>query len=116
MPPEFALYHNGVATGSREGLSYGLYGLAYVYTLPYVKLADGGDYFVVASNSFGVTTSAVFHISIQRAGPLDRWTLRNPIPQGRDLHRVAWGQNQFVGRRRKWRRRSRRKFSRSETA
>jgi hypothetical protein len=65
------------------------------WELSSTSLADAGDYTAVASNSAGTATATV-HLAVNRAGPLDKWMLRNPIPQGRDLHRLVWAQNQFV--------------------
>jgi hypothetical protein len=64
--------------------------------LTHTTLADSGNYYIVASNVVGMVTSAVAQITIQRAGPLDKWSIRNPVPQGRDLHAVTWAQNKFV--------------------
>lgn len=58
-------------------------------------LADEGDYTAVASNAVGTAVARV-HLTVRRAGPLDKWTVRNPLPQGRDLNGVVWGGDLFV--------------------
>ncbi len=88
--PQLKLLHNGQAIYTPN--IFPGFGSWY---LPAVTLAGAGDYTLVASNSVGVVTTTI-SLSVQRAGPLDQWTLRNPLPQGRDLHSVVWGQNQFV--------------------
>ncbi len=59
-------------------------------------LADAGSYRIIASNSLGMATSTVATLTITLAGPLDRWTQRNPLPQSQPLLAVAHGAGQFV--------------------
>lgn len=59
-------------------------------------VADAGHYRIIASNSLGVATSTVATLTVTPAGPLDRWTQRNPLPQSQPLFAVAHGTNQFV--------------------
>lgn len=65
------------------------------WRLPAASVTHSGDYTVVVSNAFGVATATV-QLTVYRRSPLDQWTLRNPLPQGHNLHGVAWGQGQFV--------------------
>ena len=58
--------------------------------------ADAGAYRIIASNSLGSATSDVVTLTISAAGPLDRWTQRNPLPQSQSILSVAHGSNQFV--------------------
>ncbi|MBL9140021.1 MAG: immunoglobulin domain-containing protein [Verrucomicrobiales bacterium] len=51
------------------------------FLLPRITLGDAGTYQVIASNSFGVVTSSVAVVTVEPAGPVDRWTQRNPLPQ-----------------------------------
>jgi hypothetical protein len=90
------LYQNGVLRSAFSGYNYTPTGNFRAFGLTHTTLADRGDYFIVASNIVGMATSAVAQITIQRAGPLDKWTIRNPVPQGRDLHAIIWAQNKFV--------------------
>ena len=90
------LYHNGVLRSAFSGYTYTPTGSFRAFMLTHTTPADSGNYYIVASNVVGMATSAVAQISIQRAGPLDKWTIRNPVPQGRDLHAVTWAQNKFV--------------------
>ena len=61
-----------------------------------VTFADAGDYQIVASNIFGVITSQVATVTVTPAGPLDRWTQRNPRPQSLPLYAVTHGQGLYV--------------------
>ncbi len=85
--PQFFLFRNGVDTGARPEFPRFRFEVA---------LADAGNYQIVASNRVGVAVSRLFRIDVQRAGPLDRWTRRNPVPQGDDLFAITYGQGQFV--------------------
>jgi hypothetical protein len=87
-PPQVSLFHNGANTG--------LVPINNVFALIDSTLADTGDYSIVASNRYGTATSELFRINVRRAGPLDHWTQRNPIPQGEDLFGITRGQNKFV--------------------
>lgn len=86
--PQVALY--------RAGTNVGALFVNQKFILPAVTLADSGDYVAVASNRVGLTTSAVARLNVQRAGPLDRWNARSPLPQGNDLFAVAYGGGKFV--------------------
>ncbi|MSU35837.1 MAG: hypothetical protein EXS36_12190 [Pedosphaera sp.] len=59
-------------------------------------VTDAGRYRMIASNDLGSATSAEVTLSVGPAGPLDRWTQRNPLPQSQSLFAVAHGPNQFV--------------------
>ena len=67
------------------------------FTLLDVIPADAGQYRVIASNSVGVVTSAVATLTIRPAGPLDRWTQRNPLPQSQSFFSITYGNGLFVG-------------------
>lgn len=51
------------------------------FLLPRITIDHAGTYQVIASNTFGVVTSSVAVVTVEPAGPLDRWTQRNPLPQ-----------------------------------
>jgi hypothetical protein len=87
-PPQLSLYRNGTYVGTMIPNQN--------FTLPAVTLEDRGDYVAIASNRVGIATSAVARLDVQRAGPLDRWNVRSPIPQGNDLFAVAYGAGKFV--------------------
>jgi hypothetical protein len=86
LPRTLSLYRDGVLIPMAFPIRW---------VLSSVTPAEAGLYTAVASNAFGIATSAV-ELVVYRAGPLDRWTLRNPLPQGRDLQAIAWGQEKFV--------------------
>jgi hypothetical protein len=86
--PQIALYRNGTDTGVPH--------VDYKFTLPAVTPADTGDYVAIASNRVGIASSGVARLNVQRAGPLDRWNVRSPIPQGNDLFAVTYGGGKFV--------------------
>src|SRR5438876_10777314 len=39
---------------------------------------------------------ALLIFTVGRAGPLDTWTWRNPLPTGNDLNGITYGNGQFV--------------------
>jgi len=49
----------------------------------------------VASNFIGSVTNTAL-LTVSRAGPLDRWALRNPLPQPNDLVDVTYGNGLYV--------------------
>ncbi len=79
--------------GTNAMLPIGRYGSV---QLQDVTMADAGDYVLVASNQFGVSTGLVANLTVLPGGPLDRWTRRNPLPQGEMLLDVAQGNGRFV--------------------
>ena len=87
--PTFTLYHDNLPTPLVAKDDQ-------FFVLRHTSLADAGEYFIVASNRIGRATSDVARITIQRAGPLDKWTQRNPSPQGNELFAIAFGQDKFV--------------------
>jgi len=87
-PPRQFLYRNGQDAGAVLFNGY--------LALFNVSPSQSGEYVIVASNHLGVATSQPFRIDVQRVGPLDRWTRRQPLPQGNDLHGVAHGQGLYV--------------------
>jgi hypothetical protein len=94
-PPRQAwLHHGGTAVPLYYQYNSGIYHV-WAWRIAAASMGDAGEYTVVASNAFGVVTST-FQFTVNRAGPLDKWTIRNPLPQGRDLHGVTWGDSTFV--------------------
>jgi hypothetical protein len=79
--------------GTNAVLPVGRYGSL---QLQDVTSADAGDYVLLASNQFGVSTGLVANLTVLPGGPLDRWTRRNPLPQGEMLLDVAQGNGRFV--------------------
>lgn len=63
-----------------------------IYSVRTTTTNDSGAYRVIVWNDVGRATSLVAQVSVRRAGPLDRWTWRRPLPQGNDLRDVA-GEN-----------------------
>jgi photosystem II stability/assembly factor-like uncharacterized protein len=61
-----------------------------------VTAQDAGSYNVIASNFLGAVTSAVANLSVLPAGPLDRWTQRNPLPQSLPILSIVYTNNLFV--------------------
>ena len=66
------------------------------FSLLDTTFADAGNYRFIASNSLGSITSAIVRLTVLPAGPLDRWTQRNPLPDSHPLLDVVYGTNQFV--------------------
>ena len=95
-PPIYFLELNG--TNVAVPLTYAEHGGAGTggFNLLDTTLADAGSYRVIASNFLGTATSAVATLTVTSAGPLDRWTQRNPLPQSQPIFAVAHGTNQFV--------------------
>jgi hypothetical protein len=79
----------------RDGQDVGAFLNGSLYLLN-ISPAQSGEYVVAASNAVGMVTSPPFRISVQRLGPLDRWTRRHPSPQGNDLHGLTFGQGRWV--------------------
>jgi hypothetical protein len=66
------------------------------FLLTEVTTNDSGNYSFIASNFVGSVTSQVAILTVLRGGPLDRWTRRNPLPQGDNLLAVTHGNSRFV--------------------
>ncbi len=64
--------------------------------LPGVSVADSGQYVIVATNRVGISTGVVANLNVLRAGQLDRWTGRNPLPHNDPLLEVTHGNGRFV--------------------
>ncbi|MCC7373492.1 MAG: immunoglobulin domain-containing protein [Verrucomicrobiales bacterium] len=62
----------------------------------HAALSDSGNYQVIAGNAFGSITSAVCQVVVTPAGPMDRWTQRNPLPQSLPLHGLTHDPEGFV--------------------
>src|SRR2546422_3846010 len=45
---------------------------------------------------FSAVLALLILTEVGRAGPLDTWTWRNPLPTGNDLNGIAYGNGQFV--------------------
>ncbi len=95
-PPEYFLEQNGTNVAvpfTYQGCcGQGVGGFSLLDT----TLSDAGRYRVVASNAFGTAASAAVSLAVMPAGPLDRWSQRNPLPQSQPLLAVAHSTNQFV--------------------
>ncbi len=92
-PPEYFLEHDGAIvpvpyTHRRCCDSGG-------FSLLEVTLAQSGSYRFIASNYLGVARSAPVTLNVTPAGPLDRWTQRNPLPQSLGILAVVHA-GQFV--------------------
>jgi hypothetical protein len=85
-PPTFYWYFNDVPLNVANGPQLALIN---------VNTNDAGNYSLVASNRLGSVTNRA-SLSVAPAGPLDRWTLRNPLPQPNDLHAITYGNGVFV--------------------
>ena len=91
-PPLYFLQQNG----TNLPLPYINYGTIVQFRLLGVTPADQGNYTIVASNVIGMATSGVFRLNVIPAGPLDRWTQRNPLPQSLPLLTVIYTNNLWV--------------------
>lgn len=91
-PPTYTLQFNG----TNIGVPHNFVNSGGGFSLLDVTAADAGNYRVIASNIFGMATSSVATLTITPAGPLDRWTQRNPLPQSQPMLSVCHGTNQFV--------------------
>ncbi len=92
-PATHTLQHNGVNVPVPFSY-FGTFGGG--FTLLDVSLADAGSYQVIASNAFGMATSIVANLTVDPAGPLDRWTQRNPLPESQPLYGIAYGSGLYV--------------------
>src|SRR6476660_3901325 len=54
-----------------------------------VTTNDQGHYWVIASNYYGWASNGAW-LAVSPAGPADRWTVRNPLPQPKDLLDLAY--------------------------
>lgn len=95
-PPVYFLEHNG--TNVAVPLTYTPWGgeASGGFSLLDTTIADAGDYRIIATNWLGSATSTVAALTVTVAGPLDRWTRRNPLPQADPIYAIAHGTNQFV--------------------
>lgn len=84
--PHYYWFFNGapISTGDSPEL-----------TLVNVTTNDAGFYSVLASNSVG-TVSNRASLAVLKAGPLDHWHLRNPLPQPNDLVDLTYANGLFV--------------------
>jgi len=60
-----------------------------------VTTNDQGHYWVIASNYTGWASNGAW-LAVSPAGPADRWTVRNPLPQPNDLLDLAYGNGLYV--------------------
>jgi hypothetical protein len=88
-PPVLTLYHDNLPSGFWPRSPN-------LFRIPAATLADAGNYYIVASNLGGAATSSVVRVAVLRAGPLDHWTPRNPLPQGENLRAIVRGDGRFV--------------------
>jgi len=66
-----------------------------VLTLVNVTTNDQGHYWVIASNYTGWASNGAW-LAVAPAGPVDRWTVRNPLPQPNDLIDLCYGNGLYV--------------------
>ena len=66
------------------------------FTILAARMEDAGWYSFIASNRLGVVTSALSRVIVTPAGPLDRWTELNPLPQGNELLSIASGNGALI--------------------
>lgn len=101
-PPAYFLERHGTNVAApltykpHYDTNYSFLGYSAVFSLIDATFADAGNYRIIASNFLGSVTSTVGTLTVSPAGPLDRWTQRNPLPQSHALLAVAQGANQFV--------------------
>jgi hypothetical protein len=87
-PPRFLLHRDGQPVEAFSEYN----GLRLLNVTP----SHSGEYVLVATNEAGTASSMPFQISVHRAGPLDKWTRVHPMPQGNDLHAIAFGGGRYV--------------------
>lgn len=83
-PPEIYLNLNGAPAAFAGAMIVG------------ATTNDAGLYQFIASNRLGTATSRVARVTVERAGPLDRWTERNPLPQVNTIRSIATGGGRWV--------------------
>lgn len=61
-----------------------------------VALSDAGRYDFAVSNALGMSTAVVYTVTVTPAGPLEKWTQRNPLPHNENLFDSAFGNGTYV--------------------
>lgn len=87
-PPSYVLQRNGTNLAIPQRGNF--------FTLLEVSTNDAGSYTVIATNLGGSATSHVAQLTVTTAGAMDRWTRRNPLPQGNNLLALAHGNDTYV--------------------
>jgi len=85
-PPSLQWQHHGTNLPGATNLS-----LLFTNVTP----AESGFYLLQASNILNNTVVGI-SLTVQPRRALDRWTWRNPRPQGNDLHGAAFGNGRWV--------------------
>jgi photosystem II stability/assembly factor-like uncharacterized protein len=84
-PPDVYIFRNGTNISLPDFTIFG------------ATTNDAGEYYYIASNRLGTATSFVGRIEVVKAGPLDRWTEINPLPQVNPIYSIASGNGMLVG-------------------
>jgi hypothetical protein len=61
-----------------------------------VTTNNTGSYTLIARNPWGDAMSNPVQINVSPRGAIDRWTWRNPLPQGNELTDIAYGNGRYV--------------------
>jgi hypothetical protein len=79
-PPDFQWLHDGQAVPGATNAALMVLNAG---------TNDSGLYSLRVSNLAGVATSGVVQVTVRAARPLDRWSWRNPHPQGNPIYAAA---------------------------
>ncbi len=63
--------------------------------IPKLSMGDAGLYSFTAANAYG-TATGVCNVLVLPRRALEQWTWRAPLPQGNDLHNLAFGNGRYV--------------------
>ena len=86
-PPHYYWFFNGSPITAADSSEL---------TIVNVTTNDAGLYSLIVSNSLGSISNGAF-LTVVKAGPLDHWHLRNPLPQPNDLIDMIYANGLFVG-------------------